>query len=120
MRASLSALETHLRRAPAGSLFDRSHRSVEEPDPGERRSNHRHPHARAKAATPGQKDHRRLDRYRTSGGRTQPGAVALTHPTVQVNETKASTASFETAAQRASEEQYVLRLYIAGTTPASS
>lgn len=31
-----------------------------------------------------------------------------------------STAAFETAAERASAEQYVLRLYIAGTTPASS
>ncbi len=31
-----------------------------------------------------------------------------------------STASFETAVERANQEQYVLRLYIAGTTPASS
>ena len=31
-----------------------------------------------------------------------------------------STASFETAAKRSQSERYVLRLYIAGTTPASS
>ncbi|HEY3668977.1 MAG TPA: circadian clock KaiB family protein [Polyangiaceae bacterium] len=33
---------------------------------------------------------------------------------------KSSTAAFETAAARARAEKYVLRLYIAGTTPASS
>ena len=31
-----------------------------------------------------------------------------------------STAAFETAAERAGAQRYVLRLYIAGTTPASS
>ncbi len=33
---------------------------------------------------------------------------------------KASTAEFEAASKRAAGERYVLRLYIAGTTPASS
>ena len=33
---------------------------------------------------------------------------------------KSSTAAFEAAAKRAGEERYELRLYIAGTTPASS
>jgi len=37
-----------------------------------------------------------------------------------VTHNKSSTAAFETAAQRADAEQYVLRLYIAGTTAASS
>jgi circadian clock protein KaiB len=37
-----------------------------------------------------------------------------------VNKPKSSTAEFEAAAKRSQDEQYVLRLYIAGTTPASS
>ena len=37
-----------------------------------------------------------------------------------MSKVRSSTHEFESAAQRASEEQYVLRLYIAGTTPASS
>lgn len=37
-----------------------------------------------------------------------------------MTKTRPSTAAFETAASRASEERYVLKLYIAGTTPASS
>jgi len=37
-----------------------------------------------------------------------------------VTKTRPSTAAFETAAERAGAERYELRLYIAGTTPASS
>ena len=37
-----------------------------------------------------------------------------------MNKARPSTAAFETAAQNAGSEQYVLRLYIAGTTPTSS
>jgi circadian clock protein KaiB len=37
-----------------------------------------------------------------------------------LNKPKSSTAAFETAAERARAEKYVLRLYIAGTTAASS
>jgi circadian clock protein KaiB len=37
-----------------------------------------------------------------------------------VTKPKSSTADFETAAERAQAQTYVLRLYIAGTTPASS
>jgi len=37
-----------------------------------------------------------------------------------VTRTKSSTAAFEAAAGRSQSEQYVLRLYIAGTTDASS
>jgi len=37
-----------------------------------------------------------------------------------VSKAKSSTAAFEGAAERARAERYVLRLYIAGTTPASS
>jgi len=37
-----------------------------------------------------------------------------------VTKVRPSTATFETALERAGQEQYVLRLYIAGTTPASS
>ena len=37
-----------------------------------------------------------------------------------MTENRPSTAAFETAAERACAEYYVLRLYIAGTTPASS
>jgi circadian clock protein KaiB len=37
-----------------------------------------------------------------------------------VSKPRSSTSEFETASRRSHEEQYVLRLYIAGTTPASS
>jgi circadian clock protein KaiB len=37
-----------------------------------------------------------------------------------VSKPKSSTAEFEAASQRSGAEQYQLRLYIAGTTPASS
>jgi circadian clock protein KaiB len=37
-----------------------------------------------------------------------------------VTAAKSSTAAFEAAAKRAGDERYELRLYIAGTTPASS
>jgi len=37
-----------------------------------------------------------------------------------VTKTRPSTAAFESAAERADTERYELRLYIAGTTPASS